>query len=310
MSGLYPDVPGHRFAYDVDGTLVRSRGQQLQWQTLSAADAARMNDEDQSDWMAWATGASFVGASGVYLNVGDDRTTGTSYLVFIFPQLRNLTGYHLNVVYGQANQPYAPSVMQVSTDTTDGTDGTWTTIHSPWIYTQNAINPYQRTAITAVTGADGIKGVRFAVAKGGPNVDGNDRTQVYMCHLYGTLVGGNNGLRFWHPTSDIVIPPAHFDFGDLPQGTITTKQFRLKNTSTQQANDTVVSAEGQTGSDTGLVTGLTFSLDDAVYGSTITVPTIAAGAISPVLYARRTVGAAEAGLIRAARLKAVPGSWS
>jgi hypothetical protein len=260
--------------------------------------------------MAWATGSTHVGASGVYLNTSDDRSAGLSYLTFVFPQVRNLTGYFVYAEYGASNSPYTPNVLQVSTDTTDGTDGNWTTVASPWLYSSIAINPYHRSAIQAVTGADGIKGVRFAVSKPNANVDGNDRTKMFAVHLYGTFVGGNDGLRFWHPTNDVVMPPAHLDFGDIPQGSTLVKQFRLRNTSGQQANNIVVSAEAQTGSDAGLASGLTFSLDNVTYATTVTVPTLAGTTTSPVIYVRRIVGPAEANALRVARVKAVPGSWS
>ncbi len=313
MSGLYADVPGHRFAYDVDGTLVRSRGALGQWQTIPPATAALMNDEDEADWMSWSTGTTGQGGSsgGLYLNTGDDRNGGQSPLTFVFPQARTLLGYFARATVSVGNQGYFPQMLQVSTDTTDGSDGNWTTILNPWVYSTSLIVPRQRDAIQPITGADNIKGVRFNINKAGSATDGNDWTRLYALHLYGLVVGSNNGLRFWHPTNDVEVGGAYFDFGDLPQGTVTTKQFRLKNTSAQQANNTVISAESNdTGIIAALAAGMTFSQDNSAYAATQTVTAIAAGAISPVLYARRTVGAAEVSSTRAARIKAVPGSWS
>lgn len=311
MAGLYADVPGHRFAYDVDGTLVRSRNQSGQWQTLSAANTVLFNDEDEGDWMAWCTGGSWVGSSGVYLNVGDDRSVGTSYLSFIFPQLRNITGYFCRTEYGASNSPYAPSVLQVSSNTTDGSDGDWSTLLNPWTYSSSLIVPRMRDAIQPLTGADGVKGLRFAAAKGGAGVDGNDRTRMFAIHLYGTVVGSNNGIRFWNATLDQEMDKANFDFGDMPQSTVSTKTFRLKNTSAQTANSVVISAESNdTGTIAALASGMTFSTDNTSYAATATVTSLAPGATSGVLYARRTVGAAETQSARMARVKAVPGSWS
>lgn len=311
MAGIFADVPGHRFAYDVDGTVVRSRGQAGAWQTLTAADLSITNDESEADWLAWCTGSTWVGSSGVYLNTADDRTAGTSYLTLVFPQLRNLTGYFVRAEVLAGNQYYLPNQLAVSSDTTDGTDGSWTQLLNPWIYSSSLIVPRFRDAIQPVTGGDNIKAVRFAVNKAGAAVDGNDRTRLFALHLYGTLVGSNNGIRFWNATLDQEMDKSNFDYGDIAQSTMVTRTFRLKNTSSQTANTVVVSAESpDTGTIAALAAGMTFSTDNSSYATTATVTSIAPGAISPVLYARRTVGAAETASARAARIKAVPGSWS
>lgn len=311
MAGIYPDVPGHRFAYDVDGTLVRSRSQAGVWQTLTPGNLVLINDEDESDWLAWATGPTWWGTSGIYLNTGDDRSAGNSHLSFIFPQLRNIAGYFIRAERASGAVTYEPTTLQVSSDTTDGTDGMWTTLLNPWAWATSLVVPRHRDAIQPLTGADGVKGIRFTVNKANAAENGADRTRIFALHLYGTIVGSNNGLRFWHGTLDQEMDKANFDFGDIAQSSVNTKTFRLKNTSSQTANSVVISAESN---DTGIIddlaTGMTFSTDNTSYAATATVTSIAAGAISSVLYARRTVGAAETSSARSARIKAVPGSWT
>lgn len=315
MAGLYTDVPGTRFAYDTDGTLVKVLAPDDAY--VTPLNVAGGNTETALDEMGVA-GAVHASGTGVNIN-SFTNTTSIIYLVFAFPQVRSLTGYYA-LTRGNGFTSHTPFKRHVqwSADTTDGSDGTWTVITDPWVglYFNNTANasisvrPFYRSAITPLS-LTGVKGIRFGFAwdvATGPN--NNDFFSFSALHLYGTITGATGGLRFWHPTLDQEIGGAAFDFGDIPQGTQVIKQFRVKNTHTLTANTTTIAAAANGTSDAGLASGLMFSADNATYASTATVATLAAGAISPVLYVRRTVGAAETPLLRSARVTATAGSFS
>lgn len=282
MAGLYADVPGHRFSYDTDGSvsLMSSNGA-----PYNAIDATILNDE--------ATDA---------LSIFAYREQGDKTIAFGFPEPRDLAGFFVwATVTGISTHQY-----MTSTDTTDGSNGTWSTAanFSP----QTAVYPQSRNAITTAA-ATGIRGIRFRFATGG------DYQQLSLggIHLYGLTAPNQSTdrLEFWHPTLDQQIDKAAFDFGDIAQGEVQTKQFRLKNLSATKAASTVaVSANNSAGGETLMASGLTFSSDGTSFAATLNIASIAAGATTPVLYIRRTVGASDPASIRFARVVASPGSFA
>lgn len=282
MAGLYADVPGHRFAYDTDGSvsLMSSNGS-----PYTAIDASVLNDE--------ATDA---------LTVFSYREQGNKTIAFGFPEPRDLAGFFVwATVTGISTYRYS-----TSTDTTDGSNGTWSTEAS--FSPQTAVYPQSRNAITTAAAA-GITGIRFRFATGG------DYQQLSLgaIHLYGLTAPNlsTDRLEFWDPTLDQQIDKAAFDFGDIAQGEVATKQFRIKNLSATKTADTVtISANNSAGGETLLASGLTFSSDGTSFAASLNIASIAPGATTPVLYVRRTVGATDPASIRFARVVASPGSFA
>lgn len=282
MAGLYADVPGHRFAYDTDGSvsLMSSNGS-----PYTAIDASVLNDE--------ATDA---------LTVFSYREQGNKTIAFGFPEPRDLAGFFVwATVTGISTYRYS-----TSTDTTDGSNGTWSTEAS--FSPQTAVYPQNRNAITTAAAA-GITGIRFRFATGG------DYQQLSLgaIHLYGLTAPNlsTDRLEFWDPTLDQQIDKAAFDFGDIAQGEVATKQFRIKNLSATKTADTVtISANNSAGGETLLASGLTFSSDGTSFAASLNIASIAPGATTPVLYVRRTVGATDPASIRFARVVASPGSFA
>lgn len=285
MAGLYADVPGHRFAYDLDGTYVSM--DPINGGAYTAIDAGLLNDESTD-------GVATFGF----------RQSGNRRIAFAFPELRDITGAY---VYYTGN--IGTTRFDYSTNTTDGSDGTWTTgpsIGGGW---SGRLYPESRSSIFPISSINGIKGLRLYVT-----IDGDYQSQtLYSVHIYGLISPTQSleRLEWWDPTLNQQVNKAALDFGDVAQGVVSTKQVRLKNLSpTKTAGTVTISADNSAGGETLLATGMTFSADNTTYSNTITIASIAPSAISPIIYVRRTVGAAEPASIRFARIQAAPGTFA
>jgi hypothetical protein len=284
MAGLYADVPGARVPYHVDGTLVRYVTSTVggavngSWNAWTAGDATEMNDGDTTD---------------IYFSV--PGSTGR-LLGWVFPQPVNLVGH--NILLNASGGTPLIGTLDYSTNTTDGTDGTWNSTSSS---TDSSIGSALRS-ITTVS-LSGLRGLRLNCAS-----NSGITTNWYIRDIafYGTWTPAT--LAGWHPTLDQQIGGAHLDFGDIALGTAVTKQFRIKNGAAATANNVVVSVgDGNTVT----VAGLSLSLDNATYATTRTIPSIAPGAISPVVYVRRSVLVTEnQGNIGIAPIKFAATTWT
>lgn len=282
----YPHPPGHRMAYDRDGSvvLIITGGTPSQ---QSSTVAVHLNDEDS------------VG--------GIESGTPVFQIAVLFPQLRDLAAYWV-LASQYPISPWTASALETSPDTTTGVDGTWTSRAAPFLYTDSSVaTPYYRNSIRQLSVA-GIKAVRFTFSQTG-GYDAN----VFGLHLYGDISAGSEGdcLQLWDPAIDQRIAAAALDFGDVPRSNVSQKQFRLKNRSaTKTANSVVVGLEALTDATPSLGSQHQFSLDGSTWASTVTVTAIAPGAISPIVYVRRSTDAAAALSVWAARITAVAGSWT
>lgn len=274
MAGYYPDVPGNRFAYHLDGTKVYTIDN-TNTLTDITAQAATFNDED-----------------GDYYG-----TPSMISLMFLFPELRDVNGYfYLDNWSGGWNS------LQVSTDTTTGLDGTWTTAINPWIKDTSISTPAPdyRTKINPLS-ASSVKALKF-------NFNAMTNSRLYVLHLYGSIPPTSNPDRliFWEPVNNNATGGAYFDWGDLIQGSSQTKQFRIKNnSSTKTANSITLSAGVET-----YGMSAAFSLDNVTYSATLNIGTLAPGAISSVIYVKRTVPANEPLQLQAIHYKASAASWT
>lgn len=287
MAGFYSDAPAPRMAYDIDGTVMSIVYPSGSIVVRSAAERRNMNDEvfDQPE---------LVGKN-------------TAYLTFIFPQFRDITHYSL---WG-GNLGGSNGRITTSTDTTNGYDGTWTD-HGLYALV-NANKAALREEIKALT-LSGIKAIRFGVTG---NLNGGSQ-RPGLVHLYGGIAAGQtpDRLRMWHPTLDEPLDDntstdgAHLDWADIAQGTTADKQFRIKNNSaTLTANSIVVSTEVLTDTSPALGGQITYS-DGGPFASTVTIPSLAPGALSPVLTVRRSTDVAANLGLWWLRTFAEAGSWS
>lgn len=291
MAGSYPDVPGRRFAYHLDGTYMVRKHAAGHTTDVSSSMAA-LNNHDQA----------------TYLRLDNENSTASGrYLAYVFPELRNIDGYFIRFsTSGGGN--FTIQDVEISSDTSDGVGGTWTSVSPTWT-AQSAMSPNWRQNITSLS-ATNVKAIRFRFTwTTTSNSWNNYEVFFYDIHFYGSVVTGQNPnrLRAWHPTLDEEVSGPYFDFGDVAQGTQQTKQFRLKNNSaTLTAQDVSLSQDDIPGG--GM--SLTFSLDGTTFTTPLTIGNLAPGATSGVLYVRRSVGAAEPVQLRASVVKAIAASWA
>lgn len=283
MAGNYPDVPGHRFAYDKDGTVVEYfvNGQP---QGVSQTTMNYMNNDISDDW----TDVDFGGV-----------------LVFLFPELRTITGYYSLGAGGYGT--YFNSV-QWSADTTTGIDGTWTNIPSWQHDISGVLRPAYRTSIK--TGGMPITGVRAIKGSLVPGRYDFDGFGINAMHFYGTITGVNNRLELWHPTLDQIVDPAYFDWGNVTRGYTYTRQFRVKNVGSLTANSAATNLETILDTAPPVLAQHMLSLDGSTWTNSVALGNLAPGAISSIVTIRYIVPADADLSVYTLRIKSAPASWS
>jgi hypothetical protein len=270
-------------AWDVDGTIMRHRSRAGAWSTRSEAERNILNDEDMD-------GTVYE----IMQNSGDAQ-----YMAWIFPELRTVTHYFLN----QSAFAGGTFTLEYSTDTTDGSDGTWTSVGAVSFHV-SLVQPYFRSALIAITVNSGnpVKGIRILHLS---NTSTDYNMSWLNVHWYGSKQT-HAGLAFWDPTNDVAALATAFDFGDVAQGSVSSKTFRVKNNhGSQTANDIIVGAVDVTGT-----MELEFSIGGGAYLPDLDIGDLAPGVISGVITARRTVPTNETVRLQAVRLSAIPTSWT
>lgn len=274
MAGSYPDVPANKIPLDVHGGVIIN---------ISA-------------------GPSQLDASALRSLTGDscnriiDEVYGATYS-FLFPYKIDITHWFLGIYaeYG------APS-FSYSTNTTNGVDGTWTAVSIPYTYGTKSAT---RTSIVSYPLA-GVKAFQMALGYG----LGSQELRAF--HIYGTPSAGQNEdrLEIWHPTLDQVAPGAHFDWGDTPRGSSADKTFRVKNMSDSlTANSVVLSFDTISDSSPSFGGSHTLSTDGSIFTSSVTIPSISPGQISPVITVRRSTPSNAQLSLWSTRLKADATTW-
>ncbi|HPR10646.1 MAG TPA: hypothetical protein PLJ04_03630 [Candidatus Saccharibacteria bacterium] len=283
MAGSYPDVPGYRFAYDVDGTTVVKYGiSGGAISTLSNGDMATLN-HDQSNPGWWD-----------YL-AGDHQ-----YIVHIFPEVRTITGYTISVRAGY--MPSGGRIMETSTDTTNGQDGTWSVVANPYICIDgefNPLSPLYRTSIQSVSFSN-IKAIRFRVHGG-----------MFAVHYYGSIATTESPgrLRVVDLSNNDIV--AQLDFGNIAQRANSTKQFKvINNSSTLTANNITVSLNTISDASPTLIGQFQVSTDNIAFANAVNIGSLAPSASSGTLYVRDNIANNAQLGPWTTRIIAHPVSWS
>jgi hypothetical protein len=299
MAGLYADIPGTLFALDQDGSVVKWRNYTLatSWTDItgSIAEALKVNT------------ANFINL----LSPGNAQSEYVQVSV-AFPEARDVNGIYTHLGVADGGQTGINYAWDYSMDTSDGTDGTWT----PFTVTYSSLGqhdqssdvskPYYRSDIASVA-LTNVKGLRVRYNCTYP---WSMTYRMYVFHIYGNRpIIGVDRLSFWNPSSDQALGAAYLDFGDIAQGSSVTRQFRIKNlSSTLTANGITVDVSDIQPEYSG--TGIQLSTDNTTFQSSITIGNLAPGAISAILYVRRSVPVSETPSQRNARLLANATTWS
>lgn len=290
MAGNYPDAPGPRMAWDADGSVLVRNANGVPT-TLTLANAQALNDE--------ADTGDVVGAN-----------NAIAWFTVIFPELRDLAGYFFT--WGGGSNLYVSFAgMGWSPDTTNAVDGTWNTVAGAVSATPAAVSTPATKSVyrssVQTKALPGCKAVRFGVQD--QNAFG---PVVRALHLYGApSAAAGSRLELWHATLAQRLGGADLDWGNAPQGSSATRQFRVKNASgSLTANTITVSLESLTDASPTQVSQHSLSSDSSTFTATLAIGSLAPGALSPVLYLKRTESATAALGLWSLRLKAVPVSWT
>lgn len=274
--GLYTTPPARRWLYEAEGV------SGFVWQNddagviaISSGDVDMLNDEDTDE---------------VNINRASSLTTSDiAYIGFILSNDGKVTHTFITISTTGSN----PSVVvdvEWSDDTTDGRDGAWTTAESGITHlfhragaSEDSLRPNYRALIASVAG-DGSahKAWRFKITFPSGSIATNG-LRARAIHLFGPERGPANTISFREVGSDVELG-ADLDFEEVPRaGTPETLTFRVKNLGASQANNiTLTVGQGQS---YGASSGWTeISDDDIVYGSSVNIGSLAAGALSSTLY--------------------------
>jgi hypothetical protein len=266
-------------AYDRDLSTVYTRNNVGTLTQVSVGTVALVNSEtDQSSPMG---------------NMG-----GSGWYAVLFPEPRDIIGYYARA--GSVGSGSAGAV-QVSTDTTNSVDGTWSQVAANW-GTQGASNTFMRTNIVSISPTS-VVGIRFLRTSSTGNFD------LANLHLYGNKSSAGDYLEFWHPTLDQRYGTV--DAGDVPRNSTATFQFRLKNRSASLTAGTITIADDVPTNQTPDVdTQWVLSTDNSTFTESVSVTSLAPGAISSTLYVKRITSQTSILGLRALRLNASAASWT
>lgn len=282
MAGFYADVPGFRFEYDRDGSVVVFDGAT----TLNTGQMQILNDE-------------FGGYSGaeVPINV-------SSYIAMAWPEMRTVQGLFMASSNGLGTPTETMSV-NYSTNTTNGVDGTWSglTTISAHMNISNHVSAC-RTDIATVSSVP-IRGLQFWPSRA---------FSRYAClHVYGQIPTTENPekLVLCDASGAVVTNGAYFDFGDAARNTIATKTFRIKNNSSfLTANSVTLSFQTLADASPTLAGQFEYSLDGTTWVTTTSLGSLAPGSTSGVISVRRNTALGAAIGPWQTRVCAVPASMT
>lgn len=288
MAGVYPNIPGTRFALDRDGTVAKVRATSQAWYDVTGSLPNAMTTD-----------------SATYIDL--PNTVNNDWeLAVAFPEPRDITGLFVEYGVGGMDNGIISS-FQYSNDTTDGTDGTWNTgtLSGMLKSAGGTMKPYYRSIIGTYA-LTNIRGIRLGKTVGDAT---STNWRIYALHLYGSLpIAGVDRLAFWDSAADQALPPAYLDFGDNPQGAVVTRQLRIKNLSGTLTANTINLQANDLAND--FSNNVLLSIDNASFFSSINIGNLAPSTVSSVLYVRRTVPVAETATQRSMRLIVEAASWT
>lgn len=280
MAGNYMDDPALRVSYDRDGSIGAFFTSGGLMQQLNATQLRTLNSEAES---------------GVVMS-------GQGIVAVIFPAPMDIVA----VFFATSTGTYT---LQTSKDTTTGIDGTWTS-HGGAVSAIQDVKPNYRVlgqlrTTLPGTPSEGIRGVRLS---------GTVSATVKALHIYAgySSTATPDRLTFWHPTLNQELPPAYLDWGNVPRSSSADKSFRIKNMSGDlTANGIDVYMDALTPGAPSVAGMHTLSDNGgSTFLSSITIPTILPGGISPVLIVRRTVPSNASVSVWSARVAADVTTWS
>lgn len=277
----FPIPPGHRLAWDLDGTQVFFRRANDLGGDFMTPHPDALHAMNSSVLGGLLVPGSTGGGPTVWDKITETRTSSQQWFVFLFPEPMRIDGiFSLMVEVVSAGSVFRdpmPATVQFSTDTTNGIDGTWQeltsfsavpstadpveTVSLSHIDTGETLNQigfppsalYRHTQTVhgdgiEATNARRVRGLRFF-----PALPGGLGTFIYatvLVHLYGRpdVNATNDFLRAWSPTQDASMVPGWLAWDDAVPSSSADKVFRIKNLSDSlTAYDITISAQDESG---------------------------------------------------------------
>lgn len=284
MAGNYMDAPASRLAYDRDGSVVSMSNAGGIVTQLSASEARALNSEAETG----------------YTPLSQYR------LGVIFPYPTDVAGVFL--ASASSNNTWT---LQTSKDTTTGVDGTWVTHGSAQTRVVDVKPNYRIDSQLMLTtpGVDstGVRGVRVVSNQ-------STSSAIKAFHIYADIsaTATKDRVAFWHPTLDIEVPPAYFDWGNVPRGTSQDRSFRIKNVSEDlKANDISIYTEALTPGVPSVAGMHTISSNGgSTFLTNTNITQLLPGAISSPLILRRVVPTNAPVSVFSARIAADVTNWT
>lgn len=287
----YPSVPSNRLALDGDGTIFLKADPSNTITSLTAGDAtAVMNENDDS---------------AVFVNSGS-----WGRFIAIFPRTLDISGLFIQTLYYDVNGggSWQTPAVEWSPDTTTGLDGTWSTVSgvtNRHFNVSGAVSPGYRNAISSVS-LTGVKAIRVNANAGYYSGLG-----MQAFHVYGRPSSTSfDHLEFWDDSGVARLSGSYLDWQDVARNTTATKIFKVKNMSgSLTAQSVVLSFETLTDTTPTFSGTHTFSTDNVTYTSTLSLGNLAPGALSPVIYVKKTTPSNAVLGLAAGRIKANISGW-
>lgn len=284
MAGNYPDPPGFRIPWTMDGSVLVGLNR----------DSGRSGGATSS---GYSTGGDLLGSVDAAPNdyvIGGNEQSGTPALsgaatltynavsanAIVFPRPMTLTGIRLNVGNGDG----VASLVNVwtSEDTTNGEDGTWTQRLSAATGDTRNVAARQYAAFAA----SNVRGIRF-IGTWASNQGYTYSTNAPVI-LYGYYPETGDKLEAWSPTTNTRLDPKTLDFGDVPRSSSSDKSFRVKNLSgSLTAKDVQVSLASTRATTPPVAEQFVMSTDGMVWVPALTLGNLPPGSISDVIQLRR-----------------------
>lgn len=287
MAGNYPDAPSWRMAIDRDGTQAFKTSSTGVVTAMASTALVSLNDE---------ANAPLVELAG---------TNQSGAVTFIFPELRDIDGYYVNLAALGQGVTLSDLVLEVSADTTNGQDGTWQGITTQLVQGVDVVPSYRTVRSSTQLAKRAIR-IRKTNNTG-------SAVNLQAFHVYGEPAPGENPnrLALWHPTLDERVAPAYFDWGNVPRASSGDRQFRVKNLSPDAtANDVRVAMEALTDGSPSVPGQHSLSFGGGSFLAQVLVGDLAPGAISGLVTLRRiTPTNAQLG-VWAMRVFAEADTWS
>lgn len=184
-----------------------------------------------------------------------------------------------------------------------------------------AVDSYRRYAVPLAGAVSSVRGLRFDLSNRGygypASVFGDSAADqdyfIQNLHLYGTYSenAASDSLVFWHPTSDSPLEMPDLDMRDTAVGTTSVKKFRLKNvSSTLSAQDVVLSKFTDIDTTPSILTQYYLSIDGTTWLDSISIGTLAPGAVSSALWVSRNTPVNAQMSANVLGIKATVGSWA